>query len=150
MPKTQQQVAEELKKDRADEAKVAERREAQQQKMSLQRVAAALPGMPGPKPGGLAEAMANPEALQQSLQRSRQRQEDYEQAARESGIKDVRMPANTPGNRISFAEGATAKPGTRMTVNTNPRFATQPVNAPAPEATPTPVPGPRVKKTPKK
>lgn len=84
--------------------------------------------------------MANPEVLQQSLARTRQDREDYEQAARDAGIKDVRRPANTPGNRVSFADGATVKPG-MLPINRNPRFAPRVPDTPAPDPTPTPVPG---------
>lgn len=147
MPKTQKQMMDELQHDRKTENRTAERRESLTQKTSAQRVAAALPNMPGPKPGGLAESMANPQALQESLARTRQRREDYEDAKVKAGVKDTRLPANTPGNRVSFAEGATAKPGAKMHVDGNPRFAPRAPEAPPAPPEPTPVPLAKTVKT---
>jgi hypothetical protein len=139
--RTPEQIATDDKKDKVTEHKIAHRRDVQQHAAGVQRAAAALPGMPGPKPGGLAESMANPQTLQDSLARSRQRTIDYENAKVQAGIKDTRLPAKTPGNQVSFAEGMTAKPGARMTINGNPRFAPRQPDEPAPPPQPTPVPG---------
>lgn len=143
MPKTQKQVIEDTTKaieetraDRQTEGQKQDRLESATMKSSSTRVAAALPNMPGPKPGGLAESLADPNRLNDSLEKSRQRRADYEDAKVKVGIKDVRMPGNTPPNKAYFAEGATAPAGTKMTINENPRFAKPVAPAAEPPAAP--------------
>lgn len=81
-------------------------------------------GVPGPKRGGLAEALASPEALQKSREMREAKEAQRQQAKTDLHIKTPARPAQTPENRLHFASGAaegvvTAKP---MVASTNPRF----------------------------
>lgn len=81
-------------------------------------------GVPGPKRGGLAEALASPEALETSRRLREEKTAQRQQAKKDIGIRTPARPAQTPENRLHFASGAaegvvTTKP---YVASTNPRF----------------------------
>lgn len=80
-------------------------------------------GVPGPKRGGLAEALASPEAFQKSKEMREQKEAQRTQAKTDLGIRTPARPAQTAENLVNFADGAATPEVARpRTISNNPRF----------------------------
>jgi hypothetical protein len=80
-----------------------------------------LDKMPGPKPGGLAEAVNDPNYVQRQLDAAAKRREEQTTVKKAFGIRTPKHDADTPDNRVHFAEGAMAD-NPKVAIRGNPRF----------------------------
>ena len=77
-------------------------------------------GMTGPRPGGLAEVMADPTYLQKTREAAQQQRAERVDAMTKAGVKTPLRPAQTMPNVAQFADGASG--AAIPVVSGNPRF----------------------------